>query len=60
LNPSPPIARLSVAGKFGGILQVDADDARFITSHVSMFGSSPPQMSSLEKPVYKIIIFRLG
>jgi hypothetical protein len=60
LNPSPPTAQLSVAGKFGGIFQVDADDARLMISQISMSGSSPPQMSSLEKPVYKIIILRLG
>ncbi len=46
LNPNPPLARLTVAGKFGRFLQVDADDAKLMTSQVSMSGSSPPQMSS--------------
>jgi hypothetical protein len=36
-----------VAGKFGGFLQVDADDARLMTSQVSVI--YPPQVSSLEK-----------
>ncbi len=52
------MADLTLAGKFGGFLQVDADDARLMNSQVSMFGY-PPQMSSLEKPLNKIII-RLG
>ncbi len=56
LNPSPPMARVTLARKFGGFLQVDADDARLMTSQVSML--SPPQMSSLEKPLNKIIIFK--
>ncbi len=51
LNPSPPMAALTLAGKFGGFLQVDADDARLMTSQVSVYGSYPPQMSSLEKPL---------
>jgi hypothetical protein len=38
----------------GGFLQVDVDDARLMTSKVSVY---PPQMSSLEKPLNKIIIF---
>jgi hypothetical protein len=38
LNPSPPMANKTVAGKFGGFLQVDADDARLMTSQVSMEG----------------------
>ncbi len=46
-----------VAGKFGGLLQVDADDARLTTSQVSMF-AYPPQMRSLEKPIDKIKIFK--
>ncbi len=50
LNPSPPMALITVAGKFGGFRQVDADDARLMTSQVSVYGS-PPQMSSLEKPL---------
>ena len=60
LNPSPPMARKTVAGKFGGFLQVDADDARLMTSQVSVL--TPPQMSILEKPLNKIKIFqvRLG
>ncbi len=60
LNFSPPMAPQTLAGKFGGFLQVDADDARLMTSQVSV--SSPPQMSSLEKPWRKIVIFkaRLG
>ncbi len=57
LNPSPPMAPRTVAGKFGGFLQVDADDERLMTSQVSVF--SPPQMSSLEKPLKKIIIFKV-
>ncbi len=57
LNPSPPMARETVDGKFGGFLQVDADDARLMTSQVSVYGLTPPQMSNLEKPLNKIIIF---
>jgi hypothetical protein len=62
LNPNPPMANLTLAGKFGGFLQVDADDARLMTSQVSVYGSYPPQMSSLEKALNKIKIFqvRLG
>jgi hypothetical protein len=45
-----------VAGKFGGFLQVDVDDARLMTSQVSML--FPPQMISLEKPFNKKIIFK--
>ncbi len=56
LNPSPPIAPKTVAGKFGGFLQVDAGDERSITSQVSVL--IPPQMSSLEKPLDKIKIFK--
>ena len=59
LNPCPPMARETVAGKFGGFLQVDADDARLITSQVSVYEYSPPQMSSLEKALNKIIIFKV-
>ncbi len=55
LNPSPPMASEKIAEKFGGFLQVDADDARLMTSQVSVYGN-PPQMSSLEKPWNKIII----
>ncbi len=36
LNPSPPMAKPTFAGKFGGFLQVDADDARLMTSQVSV------------------------
>jgi hypothetical protein len=57
LNPSPPMAPETVAGKFGGFLQVDVDDARLMTSQV--FVLSPPQMSSLEKPLNKIIIYKV-
>ncbi len=54
LNPSPPMATLTLAGKFGGFMQVDADDARLMTSQVSVDdGLYPPQMSSLEKPINK-------
>ncbi len=55
LNPSPPVAAKTFAGKFGGFLQVDADDARLMTSQVSVI--YPPQISSLEKPLNKIKIF---
>ncbi len=55
-NPSPPMAEWTFARNFGGFLQVDADDARLMTSQVSVNGSYPPQMSSLEKPLNKIII----
>jgi hypothetical protein len=48
---------VTVAGKFGGFLQVDADDARLMTSQVSVL--TPPQMSSLEKPLNKIKIFKV-
>ncbi len=60
LNPSPPMAAQTVAGKFGGFLQIDVDDARLMTSQVSVL--TPPQMSSLEKPLNKIIVIqvRLG
>ncbi len=56
------MAPKTFAGKFGGLSQVDADDARLITSQVSVLGSYPPQMSSLEKPWNKIIVLqvRLG
>jgi hypothetical protein len=57
LNPSPPMVALTLSGKFGGFLQVDADDARLMTSQVSVYGLAPPQMSSLEKPLCKIIVF---
>jgi hypothetical protein len=52
------MAAWTVAGKFGGFLQVDADDARLMTSQVSMIGY-PPQMRSLEKPLKKIFKARL-
>jgi hypothetical protein len=46
----------TVAGKFGGFLQVDADDSRLMTAQVSMSdGFIPPQMRSLEKPLNKKI-----
>ncbi len=55
LNPSPPMASVTITGKFGGFLQVDADNARLMTSQVSMSdGFLPPQMRSLEKPLKKI------
>ncbi len=57
MNPCPPMALQIVAGKIGGFLQVDADDTRLMTSQVSVDGSYPPQMSSLEKPLHKISIF---
>jgi hypothetical protein len=50
------MAEWTLAGKIGGFLQVDADDARLITSQVLKSGPSgvnPPQMSSLEKPLKK-------
>jgi hypothetical protein len=48
-----------LAGKFGGLMQVDADDARLMTSQVSVSdGFLPPQMRSLEKPTDKIKIFK--
>ncbi len=56
LNPIPPMAAKKVAGKFGGFLQVLADDSRRMTSQVSASRLpviSPPQMSSLEKPLNK-------
>jgi hypothetical protein len=56
LNPSPPMASKTFTGKFGGFLQVDADDERLMTSQVSVL--TPPQMSSLEKPLKKIKIFK--
>ncbi len=52
LNPVPPMVAKTVAGKFGGFLQVDVDDARLITSQVLMPGY-PPQMKCLEKPLNK-------
>ena len=62
MDPNPPMAAGTFAGKFGGFLQVDADDARLMTSQVSDLGLYPPQMSSLEEPLNKIKIFqvRLG
>jgi hypothetical protein len=45
------MALLTNAGKFAGFLQVDADDERLMTSQVSVL--TPPQMSSLEKPLKK-------
>ncbi len=59
LNPNPPMANLTLAGKFSGFLQNDADDARLMTSQVSMPGLFPPQMSSLERPLNKIKIFKV-
>ena len=55
------MAKMTFARKFGGFLQVDSNDARLITSQVSMPGY-PPQMSKLEKALNKIKIFdvRLG
>jgi hypothetical protein len=48
------MADLTFAGKFGGFLQVDADDARLMTSQMSVDdGLYPPQMSSLEEPLNK-------
>ncbi len=59
MNPNPPMARKTFAGKFGGCLQVDADDARLMTSQVSVLGLYPPQISSLEKALNKIKIFQV-
>ncbi len=48
------------AGKFGGFLQVAIDDARLITSQVTVTdGLYPPQMSSLENPLDKIRIYKV-
>ncbi len=57
MNSSPPMAPKTVAGKFGGFLQLDADDERLMTSQVSVLGVYPPQMSSLEEPLNKKKIF---
>jgi hypothetical protein len=51
LNPSPPMAVKTVFGKFGVILHVVIDDSRSMTSQVSVLGSHPPQMRSLERPL---------
>ncbi len=59
MNPNPPMAAKTFAGKFGGFLQVDADDARLMTSQVLVYGLFPPQMSSLEKALNIIIIFQV-
>ena len=59
LNPIPPVPAQTLAGKFGGFWQVDADDARLMTSQVSVYGRAPPQMSNLEKPLNKKIIFKV-
>ena len=59
MNPSPPMAEWTLAGKFGGFLQVDDDDARLMTSQVSMPGLFPPQMSNLEEPLNKQKIFQV-
>jgi hypothetical protein len=53
LNPSPPMAVETLAGKFGGFLQVVADDSRVMISQVLMLGLFPPQMRTLEKPLKK-------
>ena len=50
------MAAQTVAGKFGGFLQVDANDARLMTSQVSV---NPLQISNLEKPLKKIIIYKV-
>jgi hypothetical protein len=52
LNPIPPMAAKTAAGKSGRFLQVVADDSRLMTSQVLM-AEYPPQMSSLEKPLNK-------
>jgi hypothetical protein len=51
------MAKWTLAGKIGGFWQVDADDARLMTSQVSIL--FPPQMISLEKPFNKKIIFKV-
>jgi hypothetical protein len=56
LNPSPPMANLTLAGKFGGFLHVVADDARLMTSQVLV--SYPPHMSNLE-PLIIIKVFQV-
>ncbi len=56
LNPIPPMAAKTVAGKSGRFLQVVADDSRLRTSQVSVAtlpAITPPQTSSLEKPMNK-------
>jgi hypothetical protein len=53
------MAPKTIAGKFGGFWQVNADDARLMTSQVVMPGKFPLQMSSLEKPLCKIIVFKV-
>jgi hypothetical protein len=53
LNPSPPIAALTVRGKFGGFLQVVANDSRLMISQVFKLGAYPPQIKTLEKPLKK-------
>ncbi len=45
------MAAKTVAGNFGGFLQVD--DERLMTSQLSVNGLSPPKISSLEKPLNK-------
>jgi hypothetical protein len=52
------MAALTFAGKFGGFLQVDADEARLMTSQVTVYGY-PTQMSILEKPLNKIIMLQV-
>ncbi len=54
MDPNPPMAAGTFAGKFGGFLHVDADDARLMTSQVSVV--KPPQMTILEKPLNSKII----
>ena len=49
LNPSPPMAARSSAGKFEGFLQVVAEDSRLMISQLFVLGSIPPQMRILEK-----------
>ncbi len=54
MNPRPPMALETFAGKFGGFGQIDADDSRLMTSQVSVL--TPPQIRSLEKP-FKIKLY---
>ena len=44
------MALMTVAGKFGRVLQVDVVEARSMISQVLVNGIAPPQMRSLEKP----------
>ena len=50
LIPSPPMALLINSGKFGGFLQVVANDLRSMNSQETMSKKFSPQVRTFEKP----------